>query len=412
MSEHIYTTRREFITGGIATLSLSSSMPAFLVNTVEALAAETRARGRVLVILQLAGGNDGLNTVVPYADDAYYRARPRLAIQAGECLKLDDHVGLHPALNGLQRLFDAGQLSIVQGVGYPNPNRSHFRSMDIWHTADSRGAAHSGWMGRYFDSCCAGEDPPDPAAAVALMPESPLALAGRAFSPLAFEDPEKLRWRSKHAGPRTIELFEKFNGTPPEDEQNTTLDFLRRAALDARMGADDVHRAARGLELDGRRGSLAHKLGLVARMILEDFPTTVYYVSFGGFDTHANQSGRHQRLMNELGNAVSGFIDTLTRHKVLDRIMLMSFSEFGRRVRENASGGTDHGAAAPMFLVGGQVNAGVHLKHPSLEQLDQGDLIHGCDFRRVYATVLRDWFQVKNPQAVLGGRYQPLPLIR
>ncbi len=414
----IYSTRREFLCGTLGTLSLSATLPGFLVRTAQALARDPKPHDRVLVMLQLAGGNDGLNTVVPFAQDAYYRARPKLAIAARDCLKLNDELGLHPALAGLKGLIDDGLCAIVQGVGYPNPDRSHFKSMDIWHTGDAGGRAHSGWLGRYFDSCCAGQDLPDPNQAIALMSEAPLALQGDRFTPLAFRSAAELNWRSAGAPPAAAEVFEELNSGPPQQPagaptRNPALDFVRRAALQARMGAADV-RGAVGDKDDrraGRRGTLSDQLGAVLRMIAADFPTQVYYVSHGGFDTHANQQGRHTQLLRELGEALAGFFGQLRTHQLLDRVLVVSFSEFGRRVLQNASGGTDHGAAAPMFLMGAGAAPGIHGQHPSLEQLDRGDLVHNCDFRRVYAAVLRDWLGAQ-PHQVLRASFQPLPVIR
>lgn len=424
-NELLFTSRREFLTGGLTFLSTAATIPLFLGGTARALAQAASGparRGdgdRILVIVQLAGGNDGLNTVVPYEMDAYYKLRPRLAVARDKVLRLRDGVGLHPAAEGLKALFDEGRLAIVQGVGYPNPNRSHFASMDIWHTADPRQQAREGWLGRYFDACCAGADPgPEPINGIALMKEAPLALQGGAFSPLAFENPQALTWQGGRGDRKAQELFRKLNAGPEavasEDAQLTA--YLRRAALQAMIGADDIRTAA-GRNLGGRRGAgldrqgdLSRSLDLVLRMILADLPTRVYYVSMGGFDTHTGQEFRHQRLMKEFGDAMKSFVDALVEHKLLDRVMVMSFSEFGRRVQENASGGTDHGEAAPMFLFGGRLRPGLHEKHPSLDSLNRGDLAFGCDFRRVYATVLRDWLRI-NPQPIVPG-VRPMRLIR
>lgn len=426
MSETLYTSRREFLTGGLTFLSAAATLPLFLGRTARVLAqtASGPARRsddhRILVVVQLAGGNDGLNTVVPYAMDAYYRYRRQLGIPAREVLRLDDVVGLHPAATGLKELFDDGKLAIIQGVGYPNPNRSHFTSMDIWHTADPQLRHREGWIGRYFDACCRGEDPPDPVQGVALMKEAPLAMQGQRFLPLAFENAEALTWRGPRRDPLAEETFRRLNNIdgdfPPA--QNPLADYLQRAALQAQVGAEQI-RSAAGAAIRGRRagargargGELARSLELVVRMIAAGLPTRVYYVSMGGFDTHTGQIGRHQQLMRSLGEALQDFINDLRESRLLDRVLVMTFSEFGRRVQENASGGTDHGEAAPMFLVGSCVRPGLHLSHPSLDNLHRGDLAFGCDFRRVYATVLRQWLETP-PEKVLGGSFQPLPLLR
>ncbi|MCH8851336.1 MAG: DUF1501 domain-containing protein [Planctomycetes bacterium] len=420
-SELIYSTRREFLHGTLGTLSLSATMPVFLVRTAEAALEEDKPNGKILVMVQLAGGNDGLNTVVPYADDNYYRARPGLAIKPDEVLKIDDHVGLHPALGGMKELYDDGLLAIVQGVGYPNPNHSHFKSMDIWHTADPAGRKHTGWLGRYIDNCCKGSDPPKPNAAIALMPEAPLALMGKDFSPLAFQDEHSLRWRSKNSSDDARKLFAELNDGRPakaagkgkKKHKNEALNFLRRAALQARLGAEEVHAAAKGRvhgPKGGPRDSLQAQLSLVLQMIAADFPTSVYYVSMGGFDTHVNQANHHQWLLTQLGTALQSFMAELKQHKLAERVLIASFSEFGRRVEQNASGGTDHGTAAPMFLVGPGVKPGLYHKHPPLDRLDGENLIHSCDFRRVYAAILRDWLDTP-PQRILHGQFAPLKII-
>ena len=217
-NDPLFTTRRDFLTGSFTLLSAASTLPIFLGHTAQALAQsqpatkKKNADERILVVVQLAGGNDGLNTVVPYEMDPYYKNRPRLAIPKKDVLKLKDGLGLHPSATGLKELFDAGKMAIIQGVGYPNPNRSHFTSMDIWHTADPDQRKHNGWVGRYFDSCCKGKDPdPEPISGIALMQESPLAMQGERFTPLSFENPDALTWRSATKDKKADDLFRKLN---------------------------------------------------------------------------------------------------------------------------------------------------------------------------------------------------------
>ncbi|MCG3138015.1 MAG: hypothetical protein HJJLKODD_01871 [Phycisphaerae bacterium] len=421
--ELIYSTRRELLTGTLATLSLSATIPGFLYRTALAMAqGPEKGDGRILVVVQLAGGNDGLNTIIPFAMDSYYKARPGIAIPKKELRTLNDEIGIHPAATALHELYGAGRLAIIQGVGYPNPNRSHFKSMDVWHLADPTGRSYDGWLGRYFDSCCQGQDPPVPQSGISLTDETPLAMIGDRFMPLTFEDESKLAWKSRKSDRAAEELFEKLNsGAAATAErrkkttQDETLDFLRRTALEARMGAADIQEAARGggggAGAAGRRQQLSQQLQLVARMIAAEFPTRVYYLSLGGFDTHSNQLARQQQLLRELGDALQGFVKQLDEMKLLDRVLVMSFSEFGRRVNQNASGGTDHGAAAPMFLIGENIKPGLHLEHPSLEKLDEGDLIFNCDFRRIYATVLKQWLKADD-RKILRGSFTPLELLK
>ncbi len=423
MSDNFYTSRREFLAGGVTFLSAASTLPIFLGRTATALANfEPRVAKRddapILVVVQLAGGNDGLNTIVPVEMDEYYRARPRLAIKKGDTLQLEGGVAVPNTCEGLKSLFDDGQMAVIQGVGYPNPNRSHFVSMDVWHTADPDLKTHNGWLGRYFDSCCNGADP-SPSDGVAVMGEAPLAMQGEKFMPLAFESPDSLRWRSGERDPQAAETFRKLNNldgdTPLVQAGNDgeLAAYLQRAALQAQVGADEIRGATGELgsgRFNRRTGGLGRSLQMVARMIAADLPTRIYYVSMGGFDTHTGQEGRHRNLMTEFSSGMKAFVDQLAEDKLLDRVLIMSFSEFGRRVEENSSGGTDHGEAAPMFLFGSAVRPGLHGKHPSLKNLHRGDLEFGVDFRRVYATVLRDWLKQKPEQII--GRQSPMNLIR
>ncbi len=423
-----HTSRREFLSGSLGLLSAAGTLPMFLGGTVRALAgpdkdpAQRDREGRVLVVVQLAGGNDGLNTCVPYEMDPYYRLRPRLAVPKRDVLKLEDGIGLHPAATGLKELFDAGRMAVVQGVGYPNPNRSHFTSMDIWHTADPELRKHEGWLGRYFDACCAGSEPtPDPITGIALMRESPLAMQGEKFAPLSFENPDSLAWRAAARDRDAAATFRQLQGSPatasqPVDADENLAAYLERAALQAIVGAEQI-RAAAGRELrsPGRRGgdggALGRELQLVARMIAAELPTRVYYVSMGGFDTHTTQETRHRRLLTEFSAAMQDFVETLEADKLLDRVLIVTFSEFGRRAQENSSGGTDHGEAAPMFLFGSKVLPGLHQPHPDLGKLHRGDLAFGVDFRRVYATVLRHWLGI-GPEKVIGGGHAPMRLLK
>lgn len=423
-SEHLFTTRREFVTRSLKLLSAATTLPVFLSHTASALADPTPRQRRkddascILVVVQLSGGNDGLNTVIPYTQDAYYRYRPRLAIKKNDVLKLAKEVGLHPAADGLKALYDAGHLAVVQGVGYPNPNRSHFVSMDIWHTADPGQRTHDGWLGRYVDACCEGADP-DPLEAIAIAQEAPLALQGERFTPLAFDDPGSLTWHGPRRDAKAEALFAKLNhkdGQVP-DSPHAQQKYLQRAALDALLGADEIKSAAGGAirtRSRGRGGALTQQLQMVARMIKADLPTRVYYVSLGGFDTHTGQEQRQRQLLETYGDALQDFIGALADDGLLDRVVVLSFSEFGRRVQENSSGGTDHGAAGPVFLFGSQIRPGVIKNHPSLDKLDRGDLAHGCDFRTIYAALLRDWLRLSPRDAarVLGREFNPLKVIK
>ena len=438
MLKHLQT-RRAFLQNGMAILAASATVPAFLDQTVWALdQANDGSRtqkpsgvdGKILVVVQLAGGNDGLSTVVPFADDAYQKARGGIAKSATNVLKINDYVGLHPGLAPLKAMYDDGHLGIVQGVGYPNPNRSHFRATDIWSSAQpDRDAVTSGWVGRYFDNACPGADPH---VGMAIGNSLPLAMQGERIMPLSIEKPEAYRYQGKDR--QAYETLNRATAAPstqpglilPNTVAETTkyrkrvevtpaaqLDFLERTALDAQVSSDEI------LRLAGRHGpatnypnsELGQRLQTVAAMIAGRLPTRVYYVSMGGFDTHAQQAPRHDRLMEQLGSSLGAFWSDLKKTGNQDRVCVMTFSEFGRRVGVNASGGTDHGAAAPMFLMGPRITPGLLGKHPSLTDLDGGDLKYNTDFRSVYATVLQNWLDTPS-KPILGAQFPTLPVMR
>ena len=432
---HTLHTRRRFLRTSILGGALSWTVPAFLERTffsLDALAANspiqtaTGKDGPILVILQLAGGNDGLNTLVPFEDDAYFRARPTLAIPKSKVLPLSGGFGLHPELTGLKSLHDDGHLAVLHGVGYPNPNRSHFRSTEIWQTAsDAEKTEHHGWLGRYFDSCCEGADP---AVGISIgSPQTPQAFSAEKRRGISFANPSQFRFDlRKSSDPGAAEDFFRDVNEMDHDMQGgsigmldgsagmdgDTIDFLQRTALDATISSDKVLETVAKTKppFAYPSGKLADSLNLVARLIAGGMPTRVYYVSQGGYDTHNAQEGAHAKLMTELGAALSAFTADLKAQGNFDRVLTMTFSEFGRRVAENASRGTDHGAAAPMFITGGKIKPGLHGKAPSLEKLHNGDLIHTVDFRQIYATILEKW--LKAPvEPVLSRRFATLGFI-
>jgi uncharacterized protein (DUF1501 family) len=370
------------------------------------------------VIIQLGGGNDGLNTVIPFGDDEYYRARPQIGVRAPGAAALNSQpaaltldanrgIGLHPNLEGLKTLYDEGVVSIVQGVGYPNPNRSHFTSMDIWQTGrlDAKG---SGWIGRYFDNNCNGT--PTPEAAIAIGRNAPLALEGDIQKAIAFENASLFRWNGQDLHPSLKEPYDRLNragagAAPVHNEPETQKSFLLRTALDAQVSSDRIRSAVAKEPLVAYPGhGLAQQLKIIGAMIRDGMPTRVYYASMGGFDTHGGQVGTHGNLMRQFGDSILAFQRDLKQQHNDARVTTMVFSEFGRRVKQNASGGTDHGTAAPMFLVGPAVKPGVFANHPSLIDLDQGDLKYAIDFRSVYASVLEDWLKAPS-EKILRGKF-------
>lgn len=442
-------TRREFLQKTVLGSALSWTVPSFLADTFAALHGEaadsatqivTGKDSTILVVLQMAGGNDGLNTVVPYANDFYHKARPKIGQTADKILKLTDEIGFHGSMTGFKNLYDSGNLAVVQGVGYPNPNRSHFRSTEIWQTAsDSDKIEKYGWVGRYFDNACAGADPAVGVVIGRQLPESFFAAKPKG---ICFDNPANYRFMAN--GTATEESYKKLNelemssalpdggpGMASDDTSNSgdsigmlpaglpmqggkAVDFITRTALDAQQSSDEVRAiAARVQNQAVYPGSqLGGSLKLVAKLIGGGLPTRIYYVSQGGYDTHTNQVNSQQRLLGDLGDSVKAFTDDLKAQGNMSRVLVMTFSEFGRRVSENANGGTDHGAAAPMFIVGDKVKAGLLGHYPGLapEDLFQGDIKYNVDFRSVYAGVLENW--LKTPSApILGRQFTPLPVV-
>ena len=417
------TTRRQFLRTSMLGGALSWSVPGFLSGTFDHLHAQTAAssvqpvtgkEGRILVVLQLAGGNDGLNTVVPFTDDHYHRARPKLRLDPGKILRLNDEVGLAPSLDSLKAIYDEGRATIVQGVGYPNPNRSHFRSTEIWHTAtDADRTAREGWIGRYFDNACQGEDA---RVGIAISRQSPQAFANQGSKGISLQNPANLG--ADEADSEMMGAGDSVTDAPGMPAQaSRSLDFLERVSLDARVSSDQIQQimASARNQVSYPGNPLARDLSFIGRMIGGGMPTRIYYVSQGGFDTHRNQQGAHERLLGQFGTAIQAFLRDLEAQGNLDRVVVLTFSEFGRRVAENASGGTDHGAAAPLFLFGGGLQAGLTGQAPSLapQDLAGGDLKHHLDFRSVYASLLDQWLEVA-PAAtngILGRSFVRMPLI-
>ena len=437
-------TRREFLRTTVLGSALSWTVPAFLADTFMALHGEaadsatqivTGKDATILVVLQMAGGNDGLNTVVPYSNDYYHSARPRIGLAADKVLKLNGEIGFHGAMAGFKNLYDSGNLAVVQGVGYPNPNRSHFRSTEIWQTAsDSDQIEKYGWLGRYFDNACAGADPTVGVVVGRQLPESFFAKSPKG---ICFDNPQNYRFMSPERPlpgqpDMTEAAYQKLNETEmagPDDNSGASIgslaagmpmqggkavDFIERTALDAQISSDEVRGIAARIQNQANypNSAFANSLKLIAKLIGGGLPTRVYYVSQGGYDTHTNQIATQQRLLTDLGDSLKAFVDDMKAQGNLQRVLVMTFSEFGRRVTENANGGTDHGAAAPMFIVGNKVKAGLLGRYPSLapQDLFQGDIRYNVDFRQVYAGVLEDWLKTKSAP-ILGKQFEPLHVV-
>jgi uncharacterized protein (DUF1501 family) len=437
-------TRRQFLRSTVLGGALSWTVPAFLADTFAALHSDaadsatqivTGKDSTILVVLQMAGGNDGINTVVPYTNDFYRNARPKLGLTAQQVLDLNGEIGFHNALTGFKNLYDAGHLAVVQGVGYPNPNRSHFRSTEIWQTgSDSDKVEKYGWLGRYFDNACAGCDP---TVGVDIGGQTPQAFFAKTPTGISLANPQNYRFLSPgRFRPGQVDLleesYEKMNEIPDvaadvnsggsiaalasamPQPGGSALHFIERTALDAQVSSDQIRAIVARVKNQGSYPvtQLGNNLKLIAQLIAGGLPTRVYYVSQGGYDTHVNQAGTQDRLLKELGDAVNSFVGDLKAQGNLQRVLVMTFSEFGRRVAENASGGTDHGAAAPLFVIGDKVKAGLLGRYPSLapQDLFEGDIKYSVDFRRVYAGVLESWLRTKSTP-ILGRQFEPLRLV-
>ena len=400
-------TRRRFIQaslGSSALISLSGGVPSFLLSASRQT--QVKADERILVVVQLSGGNDGLNTLVPFGDDDYYKNRFTLAIDKNAVLKIDDYAGLHPSMSACSEMLQNEHMSIVQGVGYPNPNRSHFESMDLWHTAHGKSSGfQTGWLGRCVESAFAKVSMP----AIHLgHQEQPLALATRSIPVPSIRSLDRFKLDAA-SDPQLAEKIKSMNQTRRLAD-NPLLGFLHQSngvalAASERLGSINDGQGTQGFPNTG----LGQKLRGVAQLIDADLPTRIYYVTLDGFDTHANQAEAHAGLLGEFSSAVGAFFKEMKSQGNDKRVVLMSFSEFGRRVRENASRGTDHGTAGPMFVFGDQVKPGIIGDRPSLQNLKSGDLQHTVDYRSVYAGILEQWLNVDSSQ-VLGQKQQTIEL--
>ena len=389
--------RRRFILQSSSLVSLSPLVPAMLCEAAQA--APLVADGKVLVVIQLDGGNDGLNTVVPYPDDAYAKARVKLRLETRYLHKLDDHVALHPQMRAAKQLFDDGRLAIVQGVGYPNPDKSHFRSMRIWQTASMEDDAHNsyGWLGQTLDRAAMAHDSGEAAAIYVGEEQTPVALWGRRSSATALSKVDDLTLKREvgHSKP---------SQETPVNEASGLQQFVSRQVLSAYAAAEQFRRQE--LAISQNRPSkypdnaLAGRLELIARLLKSGSRSRVFYTAQSGYDTHASQLQTQANLLGELSSALKAFLDDLKEARLDDRVLVLAFSEFGRRVEENDSQGTDHGTAGPVLLAGPGVKPGLHGRSPSLSDLVAGDLKSSIDFREVYFTVLGKWLDLRAPDSL------------
>ena len=419
-------TRRKFLRTSMLGAAASWTLPVFLEKTffaLDALAADAMTQatsGRddtILVVLQLAGGNDGLNSVVPFVDDAYHRVRPKLALPPDKILKLDSEIGLNPRLTGLKSLYDSGQLAIVQGVGYPNPSLSHFASMSIWETASVQGGIGDGWLGRYLNYLDqVGETPNHALEGVSAGSLVPPEL--RSKTPVtALQSLRTFRLQpvNEHGTQVDVEnplmkFYGAFKGAGPAPF-GALFDITLQEALQASHALQATDATYQAKATYPANSPIASSLKLVAETIVSGLGVRVAHVTLGGFDNHSREKPVHDKLLLDLDQALSAFMQDMQGHGLGDRVLVMTWSEFGRRVKENGSAGTDHGTAAPMFLLGAPVKGGLYGQQPSLTDLDNGNLKFGTDFRSVYASVLQGY--LKAPASdLLGGNYEILPLLK
>jgi uncharacterized protein (DUF1501 family) len=404
--------RRDFLARGLYGIGVGAGLPVFLSRTSAALTAQAlqgtsveKHPERILVVLELTGGNDGLNTVVPFGDPAYYRARPNLGIPDRTVIKVADGFGFHPSMVGFERLYKDGLMGIVHGCGYEHPSFSHFSSMSFWHTGVPNGGEALGWLGRLADGTY---DPSTHNVIVNIGNSQSLAVRSGKHSPLVFDDPARFRREGTDAEKAALVALSQARTTT-----NAALEFLASTATNAVGSSDFVRQASAAYRTTvdyGIGNAFGGGLQRVAALIAAKMPTRLYYVTYQGnsFDTHVQQPDLHTRLLMYTADAVRAFMEDIARIGRADDVAVMMFTEFGRRVEENGSLGTDHGTATPMFILGRHVKGGFYGRPPSLTDLDDGNLKMTTDFRSVYATMIKEWLGYDDTRSVLKGQFEPL----
>jgi uncharacterized protein (DUF1501 family) len=411
--------RRSFGQLGISTcaaLAIGTAQPGGWLQTLAGeLASQDQSSSvtdRILVVIQLSGGNDGLNTIVPYRDELYAKARPKLGIPSSDVIKLTEELGLHPSLRAIENQFSENRFSIIQGVGYPSPNRSHFESMDIWHSCHpKKDRSQSGWLGRWITEQTA--HPTSDSTAIHVGSESlPLACQERGVQVPSLASLEQMRLKAK------LDSMQDKQARPGAEsnskDSGSLLDFLSTSTVAALEVSERLDKILAQPDASGDfpKTALGEKLRAVSRLILSGLKTRIYYVTLDGFDTHANQPDVHASLLKQWSEALAAFLSRLKQTGQQDRVLVMTFSEFGRRVSENASLGTDHGAAAPMFLAGPKLPKIIHGPMPDLSDLEDGDLRFKIDFRSVYASVLEHWMMTDSRKSLDGDYHDQVEQLR
>jgi len=408
---------------GLVIAALGLVAPSFLVKSAYALPG-TVGRGdragndsplgggggslkkNILVVVQLSGGNDGLGTVIPYTDRSYFTSRPTLAPKPEEILKLTDNMGLHPALKGFKSLYDNGHMAIMQGVGYPNPNRSHFRSMAIWQSARPDVFEPTGWLGRFLEADDDDEENTLRALNIGNLLPRTLYTESTLVPSITNLESYQFRTDGRYMGDPTAQIDAIRHLCEHDAIHGPLEEYVSQAASDAFVSSDALKSAVGKYQSSVQYGNNAFAEGmkLIAQVIAADLGTRIFYISLGGFDTHANQAGNHGNLLTMLDEGVSSFYNDLDKMGKSDQVAVMTFSEFGRRVQENGSAGTDHGTSLPMFVIGGNIKGGFYGNNPNLTDLDNGDLRMQTDFRAVYASVIRNWLGA-DPSKVVPGNF-------
>ena len=396
--------RRKFIQ--LSSLASASLMVPEFLKGFEYRPAALSKGNKALVVVQLSGGNDGLNTIIPYRNDIYYKSRPKIGIQRSDALALTDDVGINPSLKNVKQLYDEGHVSIINGVGYPHPDRSHFRSMDIWQSGSTATEiVTSGWLGRYLDNACAGCNVHD-AMAIEVDDTLSLAMKGENNKAIAVRDINRFHEAAAN------NYFKKLAAHSDEHDAHLA-GYLYKTLRETTSAADYIYDQSKIYNSTQAYPDtqIGKRMKTIGSLIISGSETQVYYVSHGSFDTHVGQTDRQNRLFEQLDAALAALVSDLKTNGRFDDVLIMTFSEFGRRVAQNASDGTDHGTAGNMFFIsGGLKKAGLYNDIPSLTELDEGDLIYNTDFKQVYATVLETWLQA-NSQDILQKKYERLTFI-
>jgi uncharacterized protein (DUF1501 family) len=402
-------TRRDFIK--LTSLASASLMVPQFLKAFGSMNIPREYHGKTLVVIQLSGGNDGLNCVIPLHNDLYYNARPDLGLDTTQIISLNDNVGLNRSLMGLADLYNEGHLAIINSVGYPNPNRSHFRSMDIWQTAsDEDKVYNTGWLGRYLDASCSGQDERfivKPHTAVEIDDYLSLSMKGDIKKGLAFNNPANLHLAMDNQILRTVA------SNYHEEHEHPKIEFLHKTLADTTQSADYIFKHSKIYKSSKIYpvNDFGRRMKVIAELICSGSETKIYYVSLSGFDTHINQKDRHEKLLKVYADGLKTFCDDLKENDRFKDTVVMTFSEFGRRVAQNASRGTDHGTANNIYIAGGGLSKpGIYNDMPDLKNLDNGDLIYKIDFRQVYATILDKWLNTDH-RKVLNGSFSLLDFV-